>query len=69
VTGEIPDDACGADLAVVVTARINASAVPAKMLVRALCIDAYSTYQASRATSSTSPDKVPRRHTKRDIHS
>jgi hypothetical protein len=51
VTGEIPEDTCGAVLAVVEIARTSASAVPAKMLIRALCIDANSTCQASRATS------------------
>jgi hypothetical protein len=36
-------DACGAALACGAAARISASAVPAKMLIRALRIDAYST--------------------------
>ena len=39
----IPELTCGAALTVVETDRISASAVPARMLVRALCIDAYST--------------------------
>ena len=39
----IPELTCGAASAVVATARISASAVPARMLIRMLCIDANST--------------------------
>jgi hypothetical protein len=39
----VVDDACGAASARGIAAMISASAVPAKMLIRALRIDAYST--------------------------
>ena len=62
-------DACGAALAV--AARTSASAVPAKMLIRALCIDAYSTCRASGARSCVGmrAPTAPRRDAGPDIHS
>src|SRR3954470_22917541 len=64
----MPELTCGAAPAVVETAKISASAVPARMLIRALCIDAYSTAKLARVIERA-PRTAPRRDAKRDTHS